>query len=189
MYLLIRYSATPTTINAITRFIKGILFCSSTAKSSNSLPDRETGEKPPAAVPIHVGYWRAALVDRRALGSRSSEAVNPDPATGLALFYGLKPRKRACFGGNDAGASQPRKPRRVAAGKQSFTAILCTYACPGLVGSAATREVKRRSQPEFGFYPDRAPDPSTIFLQMSRPMPVPGISSECKRVKRSNIRR
>jgi hypothetical protein len=32
MYLLMIYSTAPVTINAITRFIKGILFCSSTAE-------------------------------------------------------------------------------------------------------------------------------------------------------------
>jgi hypothetical protein len=43
--LLTRYNATPTTINATTRFIKGIFFYSSELGRSNLLPHRKGNEK------------------------------------------------------------------------------------------------------------------------------------------------
>jgi hypothetical protein len=39
--LLINHSATPTTINTTTMFIKGIIFCSSRERRSNPLPNRQ----------------------------------------------------------------------------------------------------------------------------------------------------
>jgi hypothetical protein len=50
------------------------------------------------------------------------------------------------------------------------------------------RERKSGSCPDRGFHPDRAPSPSTIFLQTARPRPLPWTSRFARRMKGMNTR-